>query len=290
MKKYGQPGLFKNLMTIILGNLLVAFSVCFFILPGNILAGGTATVALVICRYIPVSQVMVINILTIGLFLVGWAALGKRFAVRSLVSSVVYPIFIAVLNQLDTTAFSHVEPMLSALYAGLIMGAGLGLVFRAGASTGGMDVPALILNRYGHLPLNTSVMIIDTLTILAGMYVYGLNSFLTGLLSIFAMSYAINWMSTAGSNAAKNVMVISDEWEKIRDYMLKDIDRGVTILEGSGAWTRQKRPVLMCVVPNRHYSILEEGISRIDPEAFIIVTDVHEVRGRGFTFPDTDYR
>lgn len=289
-RKFGMKNLhsrqfWKNTILILTGNLLVAFAVSFFILPGNILSGGTATLAMALSSFIPVSQVSLINILTISLFLLGWAVLGQRFAMRSLLSSICYPLFISAFSHLDTSAFSHVEPMLSALYAGAIMGAGLGLVFRAGASTGGMDVPALILHRYLHVPLNMSVMIVDTLTILFGMYIYGLNSFLIGLLSIFASSYAINWMSTAGSNAAKNVMIISDRWQEIRDYLLEKEDRGVTIVPATGAWTNQQRPVLMCVVPARRYSQLEDRINEMDPTAFIVVTDVHEVRGRGFNLP-----
>ena len=288
LKKLQEKYWLKNLIMILVGNLLVGFSVSFFILPGNILSGGTATVAMVLGHFLPISQVNLINILTISLFILGWAVLGNRFALRSLISSLCYPIFISLFSTLDTTAFSHVDPLLSALYAGLIMGFGLGLVFRVGGSTGGMDVPALILHRLSHVRLNTCVMVVDSLTILAGLYVYGLNSFLTGLLSIFAMSYAINWTSTAGSNAAKNVMIISDHWKEIRDFLLTQISRGVTILPATGAWTNQERPVLMCVMPSRRYSQVEDAINEIDSQAFIVVTDVHEVRGRGFTVPDID--
>lgn len=281
--------LIRNIFLILAGNLLVAFAVVFFVLPLNILSGGTATLAMAICGFFPsLSRVVVINILTIGLFIVGWLLLGKSFAAGSLLSSISYPIFLSMLSSLDTKPFSHVDPLLAALYSGVILGIGLGLVFRANASTGGMDVPALLMHRYMHLPLSQSVMIVDALTVLLGLYVYGLNSFLIGLLGVAAQSYAINWMSTAGSNAAKNVLIISDRHDEIEKFLLEEADRGVTVLEASGAYTNQKRPVLMCVIPNRDYSALEDSITALDKEAFIIVTDVHEVRGRGFTYPNID--
>lgn len=281
--------LIRNVLFILAGNLLVALSVSFFILPGNILAGGTATLAMALSKFIPISTVTLINILTIALFFLGWLCLGNKFAAGSILSSVCYPVFLSALSSLDTEPFADTDPLLLSLYSGLIMGAGLGLVFRAGASTGGMDVPALILHRYLHVKLDQAVLIVDFLTIMFGLYVYGLNAFLVGVLSVFASSYAINWMSTAGSQPAKNVMIISDKWDEIRAFILDKMDRGVTILSARGGWTSQDRPVLMCVILSKRYSVLEDKVNEIDPEAFIIVTDVHEVRGQGFTRPVHEY-
>lgn len=284
--KYFMKDNLKTILYIALGNLLVAFAVVFFILPNNILSGGVATLAIALEPFIPVSEITIINTLTFLLFFLGWAFLGKKFAISCALSTVLYPIFISGLNMLDTAPFRTVEPMLSAVYSGLLMGVGLGLVFKVNASTGGMDIPALILHKYSHLAQSMCVMIVDTLTILLGLYTYGINSVLTGIIAVFASSYAINWTMTMGSQSAKNVMIISDQWQSIVHYLQTEADRGVTLLEGEGAWSKEKKPVIMCVIADRQYARTAAAIADIDPKAFIIVNDVHEVRGSGFTYED----
>lgn len=278
--------LVRKYLTIALGNLLLAFSVSFFVLPNNIISGGVASVALILSTLIPISEVALISILNVLLFIVGAVFLGKRFAMNSLVSTILYPLFVSMFSSLDTAPFASINPLLASLYSGLLCGLGLGLVFREHASTGGMDIPALIIHKYTRLPQGTSVMIVDSLTILAGLWIYGLNTILTGLIAVFASSWAINRTQTLGAQSAKNVMIISEKWQEIDQFLLEDVSRGVMILDGQGAWSRQPKKVLMCVVSNREYARIESTVGKIDPKAFIIVTDVHEVRGSGFTYKD----
>lgn len=281
VKNYG-----KTILYIIAGNFLVAFGVVFFILPNHILSGGVATLAIALEPFVPLSEVTIINVLTIALFFVGWIFLGKKFAISCVLSTIIYPLFISGLSMLDTTPFKSVEPMLAAIYSGLLVGVGLGLVFRVNGSTGGMDIPALILHKYSHMSQSLCVLIVDTLTILLGLYTYGINSVLTGIIAVFASSYAINWTMTLGSQSAKNVMIISEHWQEIVKYLQTDVDRGVTLLEGEGAWSKEKKPVVMCVITDRQYPKTAAELAKIDPAAFIIVSDVHEVRGNGFTYED----
>ena len=278
--------LIKKTALIAFGNFLVAFAVVFFVLPNNILTGGTASLAIALNPIFHVNNVLMINILSVSLFFAGWLILGRAFAVRSALSTFVYPMFLSLLSLLDTSVFSSIDPFRASLYAGLIMGAGLGLVFKANASTGGMDIPALIIHKYCGIPINRCVLIVDSLTILFGVSIYGINSLLIGLISVLASSFAINWMSTLGSTAAKNVMIISDKYQEIQEYLLNNTRRGVTIMDARGAWTNQSHPVLMCVVTSRQFPQMEMEINELDPKAFIIVTDVHEVRGSGFTYED----
>jgi uncharacterized membrane-anchored protein YitT (DUF2179 family) len=241
---------------------------------------------LILAPFVPIGSVTLIAILNMVLFLLGLIFLGKRFALNSLLSTILYPLFTVILSRFDPAPFKTVDPILSAIYSGLLIGVGLGLVFRQSASTGGMDIPALILHKYARIPQGTSVMIVDSLTILCGLAVYGLNSVLTGLIAVFITSQSINFTQTLGAQSAYNVMVISEKWEEIRTFLLGDIDRGVTILSGKGAYSNTERPVLMCVISTRQYARIESKIAAIDPKAFIIVTNVHEVRGSGFTFKD----
>lgn len=282
----------KELILIILGNLIIAFAVSFLVLPNDILTGGLSGVAVALQPLFHLDPVFVINSLTIGLYIVGAIFLGKAFALKTLVSAICYPIFITLTSYLYTLApegMFIMEEYLASIYSGLIMGIGIGLVFRVNASTGGMDIPALLLHKYLKISSGDSVMIIDALTVLLGMFTYGLAPALVGVMSVFVSGQAIDKTLLFGSQSAKNVLIISDKWKEIRDYLFDEMKRGVTLLNAKGAYTEYERPVLMCVIKTKQYPMFERDITIIDPKAFIVVQDVHEVRGYGFTFEDESY-
>lgn len=281
----------KELIYILIGNLIVACGVSFFVLPNNILTGGVSGVAVALEPLIHVDPVWMINGLTIGLYLLGAVSLGKAFALKSLVSAICYPIFVTLTSYISQTLPPDtflMEEYLAAIYSGLIMGVGVGIVFRVNASTGGMDIPALILHKYAKVSSGKAVMIIDCLTVLLGVYTYGLSAALVGVISVFVSGQAIDKTVLLGSQSVKNVMIISEKWEEIRDYLLNKMERGVTVLNATGAYTQSNRPVLMCVISTKQYPLFEKDVMSFDSKAFIIVQDVHEVRGYGFTLEDDD--
>ncbi|MDX8418243.1 YitT family protein [Absicoccus intestinalis] len=279
----------KMIMYILIGNFLVACGTTFFILPNNILNGGTAGVAVALKPLLHIDTVWMTNALTIGLYIVGAIFLGKRFAMRSLISTICYPIFIILLSKYADTLprSTFIMPAyLASIYSGVLLGVGLGLVFRVEASTGGMDVPALILHKYTQLSSGDAVMIVDIATVALGIYTYGLVPALIGIMSVYISGAAINKTMTLRSQAAKNVMIISDFWQDINEVLLEEVDRGVTILKGQGGYTGSQRPVLMCVINQKQYPKLEQAVLHIDPHAFIIVNDVQEVKGYGFSYEE----
>ena len=280
----------KDVLVVLLGNFMVAVSVAFFVLPNNTLTGGVAGVAVALKPLLPfVSSVWLINILMIGLYVVGAIFLGKAFALKSLIST----FFVSLLTYV-TTLFPKdtfvMQPMLASIYCGLISGIGLGLCFRVNASTGGMDIPALLIHKYTHISSGNSVMIIDALTVLLGMSTYGVEPALIGVLSVFTSGFAIDKTILIGSSTAINCMVISDQWVEIKNHVLDNMKRGVTVLEGKGGYTNESKPVLMIVIPQKMYSNLEHEIMKVDPRAFIIVNSVHEVDGEGFTYELEDLK
>lgn len=282
----------KEISLILVGNLIVACGVSFFVLPNNILTGGVSGIAVALQPIFHIDAVIMINGLTIGLYLIGAVFLGKTFALKSLLSAIFYPIFIS-LTSAFVDAFPAdtfiMEPYLASIYSGVLMGVGIGLVFRVNASTGGMDIPALMLHKYLHISSGDAVMIIDTLTVLLGMFTYGLSPALIGIMSVFVSGQAIDKTVMFGSQSAKNVMIISNKHNEILEYLLNEVERGVTVLDAKGGYTQNDRPVLMCVISTKQYPRFEREISVIDPEAFIIVQNVYEVRGYGFTYGDNLY-
>ena len=281
----------KDLGMILLGNFVVAFGVSLFTLPNHILTGGVAGVSVALEPIFHIDTVLMINVLTVSLFILGALLLGKEFALKSITSTICYPIFVTVLSSLVSKLPSDVyimEPYLASIYSGVTTGIGLGIVFRANASTGGMDILALILNKFSRLPKGNCVMVIDSLTVLLGIYAHGLSAALIGVMSVFVSGQVINRTVVMGAQSAKNVLIISEQWAEIQKYLLETVDRGVTVLEGRGGYTDTNRPVLMCVIDQKQYPVLEKGVNEIDPKAFMIVTNVNKVHGSGFTYRQGD--
>lgn len=283
----------KDTLLILAGNFLVALGVNVFILPNDVLTGGLAGVAVALEPLIHVEPTLLINIATVGLFVVGGLFLGKRFAVHTLLSTICYPLFITLLAWVVETRFAPdyfvMDQYLASIYGGVLMGCGVGLVFRCGASTGGMDIPPLILHKYTHVPLATLVLVVDGLTVALGVVSYGLQAALVGIISVFLSSLAIDKMITLGAIKSKNCMIISDQGEKLLDYIHQDLYRGTTLLQAKGGFTKENKTVIMVVVSKKQYPMLEHEVLKYDPNAFIIVTDTNEVHGLGFTYEEDEY-
>ncbi len=275
-----------NILYVVIGTLILTMSVEFFILPYHILSGGVAGIAVAFEPFFHINETLVANILTIGLLIVGTLILGKQFGIDTLLSSVCYTLFTTILAQVQPMLSINVDPILASFYAGLLGGIGIGLVMRAGASTGGMDVPPLVANKLTGLKVSTGVIITDGITVLLGIIAYGLDAALIGLISVFASGYAIDKVLSmgAGSNA-KSVTIISEKWREIADVVMKDMDRGVTFLKGEGGYQQDEKKVILCVVSSKQYSQLVDIINSIDDRAFTITTDASDMHGEGFTYP-----
>ena len=269
---------------IVLGNLAIAIGVSFFILPSNILSGGVAGIAVALEPVFHIEPRLVINGLTIGLYILGAVLLGKQFALKTFVSTIVYPLFITVLGIWFADVRITSNPLLASIYGGIFVGTGIGLVYRVGGSTGGMDIPPLIINKYTHIPLSSLVMMVDGSTVLLGAIVYGIEASMIGFLSVWVCGQVINKLITLGAREAKNVLIISEKHDEVIQQIYQQIDRGVTILHATGAYTQQEKPVIMVVLYKKQFIELNRVIAAVDPEAFVIVSDVNEVQGRGFTY------
>lgn len=273
---------FKDIAYVVIGNAILAFSVVAFVIPNNTLSGGLAGIAILVKPFIDIPTDVIITFLTITLFLIGAIALGKEFAYKTLLSSIVYPITISVFSRFVSPIYC--EPILSALYAGVIGGFGIGLAISTGASTGGMDIPPLILNKYFHLDISKGILIVDALTILFGIYIYGIQAVLIGLICVYITSVFIGRTLMLGHLNAKRVEIISELHDQIADEILNKLDRGLTYYDAEGGYSRKKSKVIVTVVPEKEFVLVEEIVKKIDPEAFVIVSDVAEVKGEGFTF------
>ena len=270
----------KELLIIAFGNFLLAVSVQYFILPFNILTGGVAGVAVAISPFIPVSQQIIIDILVVGLFLLGWMVLGKEFAIKTFLSSILYPIFVSILGFFPYTL--DISPLLASIYSGILAGLGIGIVLREGASTGGMDIPPLILNYYTGIETSKFILLVDGLTCVLGLLNYPVESLLNGLISVFLSSMVINKIEVAHGSDSLSVQIISSKWEEINKEVLKKINRGVSIVDVKGGYTMKTHKMLMVIIDKREYSTLLDILDTIDKSAFVITNPVQSVHGEGF--------
>ncbi|MEG1731865.1 MAG: YitT family protein [Longicatena sp.] len=279
-----------ELAWILAGNIALGIAVAWFILPNNVLTGGLPGVAIALKEIIHVPAQIIINVGTVGLFLLGVLVLGKKFAIKTIVSTILYPLLLSLFTYIASTYIAPdtfiMDKYLATIYGGALMGIGIGCVFRTGSSTGGMDIPPLIINKYTHIPLPTLVLIVDALTVILGASVYGLEAALTGILSVWVSSVIINKTMLIGGHDAKNVMIISNKHQEIMDKIHETLDRGTTLINATGGYSQESKPVLMVVVVNKQLPQLQHLVAHIDSEAFVVVMAANEVQGLGFTYEE----
>mgnify|MGYP001370466770 FL=1 len=272
--------LLLEVLSVLVGNLLLAFAVSYFIIPNHILSGGVAGVAIALSPLLHVDIQTIITAMMIIWFVMGTIFLGKGFGIKTIGSTLLYPVLIGIMSRYPLNL--EIEPILASIYGGIICGIGMGIVFRVGASTGGMDIPPLILGKYTKIKTHVWIFVIDGLTIVLGITTYGLNSALIGLISAYTASKMINAVQTLSGVSTKQVFIITDKIDEVLEEILISIDRGATLLDGYGGYTKEKRKIIMTVLLTDQYAQLEKKVKEIDHEAFLIVSDATEVHGNGF--------
>jgi uncharacterized membrane-anchored protein YitT (DUF2179 family) len=273
----------KVLASVLLGNAMIAFAICAFVVPNDIMLGGSGGIALFVQHFIPGLRLSVISAVTnVSLFLLGLIFMGWQFAATSLLSTLIYPLILAVFESLPVATLFHENIVVTALACGVICGLGIGLVVRVGGSTGGMDIPPCILKKYKGIPVGTSIMFFDILVLLMQVVVKGVDGLLLSLLVIVVMSATINKTILTGEKKVQ-VIIISKEIQKIREQLLKDVDCGVTMLEIEGGYEGEKQQGILSVVYASKYPAIRNVALQMDKHAFIVVSDVTDVNGKGYT-------
>lgn len=266
----------------ILGNAMLAFAICAFVVPNGFMLGGSNGIGLAIQHFYPVRLSVVTGVTNTILFLVGLAFLGKEFAAKSLLSTVLYPLIMAVFEELPLGTLFQEEKVLCALYCGILVGVGIGLVVRVGGSTGGMDIPPCILQKYKGIPVGRSLLFFDGSIILVQILLNGLDGVLYALLILVTSSIVIDKTVVSGDQAVE-VIIISPEYERIRQEILGPLDCGVTMLDIETGYQAIPQKAILSVVYAKKYPEIRDAALKIDHKAFIVASDVKNVNGRGYT-------
>lgn len=273
----------KTLPLVIIGNAMLAFAICAFVVPYGIMLGGSTGIALTVQHFLPGLRLSVISaVVNILLFVVGWLFMGKRFAATSLLSTIVYPIELAIFETLPLQDLFHEDIMVACLFCGLIIGLGIGLVVRSGGSTGGMDIPPCILQKFFGIPVGTSLLFFDTAIVLMQVVYRGLDNVLLSVFVVMVTSFAINRALVSGEKKVQ-ITIISPEYQKIRQEILETMDCGLTMLDIETGFQGLEQKAILSVVYARKYPTIRDAALKIDPHAFVVAADVTNVNGQGYT-------
>lgn len=279
----------KVFASVLLGNTLLAFAICAFVLPNDIMLGGSGGIALFVQHIIPGARLSVISaVVNLALFVLGWAFLGWKFAATSLASTIVYPIILGIFETLPLGTLFNENIVLSALACAGLCGLGIGVVVRVGGSTGGMDIPPCILFKYFGIPVGRSIMFFDTIVVLMQVAVKGLDGILLSLLVIVVMSLVIDRTVVTGERT-QQMIIISPEYQKIREYILNRANCGVTMMDIETGYEGKRQQAILTVVYSNKYPEIRDAALAIDPKAFIVTSEVTNVNGIGYTISRTEH-
>ena len=271
----------KSYAVITLGSILYALAYNIFYAPNLVAMGGLTGLGQVLNALIPVLPVgTTVFVMNVPLFFLGWKFIGGHLLVSSLYAMTFSSFAIDVMDMIYQ--FPPMDTMLAAIFGGALLGAGIGLVFSKGATTGGTDLIARLLKlKFAWLPMGTLVLIPDFIVIVLAAIAFGkVESALYGLVSLFITSKVMD-MVLYGMDSSKVAYIISDSCKEITDAVMA-MDRGATILHGEGAYSGDEKKVLMVAFKQKEIVPLKEKVNEIDPHAFLIVCDAHDVLGEGF--------
>ncbi len=288
MKKYW-PNL-KDYLLIALASLIQAASLWIFFVPANLASGGVSGISQLINHFTgwPIGLMVLIG--NVPLFLLGWRFLGgRRFAMRTAAAIITYSLLTDLLMKIP--AFVHYSDILindlkgdiflNSLYGAIISGIGFGLVYRARGTSGGSDILARILNKWRGVSMTQSYLMVDTAVILSAGFIFGWKAALYAMITLY-VSGLVSETVLEGGGTVRTAMIITNKPEEVSARVIENLERGVTYLEGRGAYTGNSRPVLYCVVSRAEVSTLKTIVHEIDPDAFMVIGVAHEALGEGF--------
>ncbi len=280
--KQSLPHAFILLMLVVAGNLLYAMTVKLFLLPAGLVTGGTTGIALAMHQGLGISVSLFVLIFNVLMLVIGYFLLGRTFAITTIISTFTYPAALELWDQLLGDWVVTQDILLCTLFSGLGIGLSLGIVIRAGASTGGMDIPPLVLNRYFRIPVSLSLYVFDFCILLAQAFWSTPEKLLYGIVLVIIYTIVLDKLMLMGT-ARTEVKVVTRYPQQVRDAILQKLDRGVTLFYGEGGYLHQETQVVFSIISNRELPQAEKLIHSIDPESFMVVSRVSEVRGRGFS-------
>lgn len=272
----------KKIFFVLLGNTIYCAGIVAFVLPTGLVTGGTTGLGLIVNHYFGVSIELFAAIFNTVMFLLAVVLLGKAFALTSLISTFYFPVILGVFQKIEWLQDLTDDPMLCTVFAAVSIGVGIGMVIKAGASTGGMDIPPLILNKKMGVPVSVGLYTFDFLILIGQMFFRDTEKSLYGILLVMIYTVLVDKVLLMGKNQMQ-VKIMSERYEEINEMIHQKLDRGTTLYRTESGYLHNKGFLVMTVVSNRELPKLNQLIMEIDDKAFMVISQVSEVKGRGFT-------
>lgn len=269
----------RRYLELIIGILLIAIAFNLFLLPNELVFGGVSGLSIIIKDIIPIDPSQFIMIASLLLLVVSFLVLGVKETKGSIVGSILFPIFVDLTANINNYINLDIDNLLLAvIFGGIIYGFGAGLVFKAGFTTGGTDIINQIISKYFHVSMGNAMLMSDGLIVLGGGFFFGATKLMYALIVVYIIGLMTDKVILGISNS-KAFYIITNEDERVRDYLMNELHHGVTIFNVKGGYTNKKDEVILCVVPTNEYYKVKEGIHEIDETAFFVVSDAYEVFG-----------
>ncbi|WP_219915742.1 YitT family protein [Mesobacillus zeae] len=277
---------FKNIFFIMLGSAIFSFGLVHFNIQNNLAEGGFTGITLLLYSVFGWAPSVTNLLLNIPLFFLGWRLLGRNVFLYTIIGTLSVSLFLAIFQKYQIKMPLYEDLFLASLFAGVFIGIGLGIIFRFGGTTGGVDIIARLANKYFGWTMGRTMFIFDFFVITLSLLTYlNYREAMYTLVVVFVGARVIDFMQE-GAYAARGAMIISDKNEAIADKILIEMGRGVTMLKAVGSFTKKERDVLYCVVAKNEIVKLKDVINSVDPHAFVSVSIVHDVLGEGFTLDE----
>ncbi|MEK3990972.1 YitT family protein [Robertmurraya sp. FSL R5-0851] len=276
----------KNIFFILLGSAIFSFGIVHFNMQNNLAEGGFTGITLLLYFLFNWDPSYVNLLLNIPLFFIGWRLLGKNVFLYTLIGTVAVSVFLWIFQRYQINMPLKDDLTLAALFAGVFIGVGLGIIFRFGGTTGGVDIIARLVHKYIGWSMGKTMFLFDVVVITLSLIFYlTYQEAMYTLVAVFVGARVIDFMQE-GAYSARGAIIISEKNQEIADKIMTEMERGVTVLKGHGSYSKQEKEVLYCVVGRNEIVLLKRVITSVDPHAFVSVTMVHDVLGEGFTLDE----
>ena len=278
IKEIYKKGRLKRWAGFLLGVLIVAIAYNLFLLPAKVVY-GVGGLGIIFNSLFKIDPSLVILVSSVILLFLSLILLGKEETKKTVIGSLLYPVFVKLTSSVGQIVdLSNTDPLLIGLFGAVISGFGLGLIFKAGCTTGGTDILNQIVAKYFKMSMGNSMFFTDGIIILSSVFVFGWTKIMYSIISLYIISIMTDKVILGISNS-KAFYIITDHEEEVKKFVLKHLSHGVTILDAKGGFTGQNQKVIMCIIPTKEYFIAKEGSHEIDSNAFFVVTDAYEVSG-----------
>ena len=272
----------KEYLLTTIGIALTAIALEYFFFPSDIAAGGVSGIGLVINKLIGLDTSIVVLVLNILLFILAFLVLGKSFGAKSIYATIMLSVFMWIIEKFFTPGVLTENMFLASFFGSIILGMGAAIVFHQGASTGGTSIIASIISKFTPIGIGISVLLTDSFVCILAISIFGVDKGLFGFFSVILIGLVIDKFID-GFNRCKQVFIITSKEKDIVNHIIKNIDRGCTVLNGNGGYTGSDVKIIYTVLSSNEFIALKKDVKEIDPEAFVTVNESTEVLGKGFT-------